>query len=371
MPYFDWRGRRLHYREAGDPAAPLLVIMPGSTASSANHAGELRFFGRTRHVAALDYLGTGESDRLEPWPPDWWESGAAQADALAAHLGAERYALLGCSGGGTMALLAAADHPDRVTAVVADSCPERLSPADLRRLVDLRLDEASPRTGPGARDGSPAGGIADQPIPGSLVEYVWREGPRLLRRLVARPEQAFWKQAHGDDWAEVVAVRRRPADRARGPGWVGPSCRPPARHPLPGAPDVEPGRRDPAVRAAAPPAHGHGDRRLPALDHAPRRAPRHVDRQARLPQGGRPVPRRRLIPVACTPPAGSATSRRPPRPLPPRRRPGPRRRGGARLSPPRRRVVHWAPSRVRVRTARRGGEALLTGAAPQWRLGPR
>ncbi len=205
MPYFDWRGHRLHYREAGDPAAPLLVIMPGSTASSASHDGELRFFGRTRRAAALDYLGTGESGRLEPWPPDWWEGGAAQADALAAHLGAERYALLGCSGGGTMALLAAADHPDRVTAVVADSCPERLSPADLRRLVDLRLDEASPRTGPGAHDGSPAGGIADQPIPGSLVEYVWREGPRLLRRLVARPEQAFWKQAHGDDWAEVVA----------------------------------------------------------------------------------------------------------------------------------------------------------------------
>jgi pimeloyl-ACP methyl ester carboxylesterase len=208
MPYCQWREHRLHYREAGDAAAPLLVILPGSTASSASHAGELKHFGSTHHVVALDYLGTGASDRLELWPPDWWESGAAQADALAAHLGAERYAILGCSGGGTMALLAAADHPDRVTAVVADSCPERLTPDDLRRLAGLRLGEAPPEAGPEGRDasGSPADGIADQPIPGSLMEYVWRKGPRLVRRLTARPQQAFWKQAHGADWAEVVAA---------------------------------------------------------------------------------------------------------------------------------------------------------------------
>jgi pimeloyl-ACP methyl ester carboxylesterase len=208
MPYFEWRERRVHYREAGDAAAPLLVILPGSTASSANHAGELKVFGHTHHVAALDYLGTGASDRLELWPPDWWEGGAAQADALAAHLGAQRYALLGCSGGGTMALLAAADHPDRITAVIADSCPQRLSPDDLRRLAALRVGEPPADTGPEGHDarGGSAGGIADQQIPGSLAEYVWRKGPRLVRRLVAQPQQAFWKQAHGDDWAQVVAA---------------------------------------------------------------------------------------------------------------------------------------------------------------------
>jgi pimeloyl-ACP methyl ester carboxylesterase len=213
MPYFDWRGRRLHYRETGDPAAPLLVIMPGSTASSANHAGELRHFARTHRVAALDYLGTGQSDRLEPpWPVDWWESGAEQAAALAVHLGAARYALLGCSGGGTTALRAAAEHPDRVTAVVADSCPERLKPDDLRRLAALRLGESPPPEGTeghddeGDRGPTRSGGIAEQPFPGSFMEYAWRRGPRLLRRLTSRPRRTFWMQAHGDDWAEVVAA---------------------------------------------------------------------------------------------------------------------------------------------------------------------
>lgn len=188
--------------------APLLVILPGSAASSASHAGELRYFARTHHVAALDFLGTGGSDRIAPWPLDWWETGAEQVAALAAHLGAGRYALMGCSGGGTTALLAAADHPDEVIAVVADSCPEKLEPADLRRIVGGRIGgPAASADGEQADDARTAdAGIAEQPIPGSIAEVVWREGPRLLRKLVNPSRRAFWKRAHGDDWPDVVAA---------------------------------------------------------------------------------------------------------------------------------------------------------------------
>ena len=209
MPSFTWRGHRLHYRESGEAGAPLLVVLPGSTASSASHAGELDHFARTHHVAALDFLGTGGSDRIAPWPLDWWESGAEQAAALAAHLGAGRYALMGCSGGGTTALLAAAGHPDEVAAVVADSCPEKLEPADLRRIVGGRIGRpATDADGEQAGGAQTAGdaGIAEQPFPGSIVEVVWREGPRLLRKLVSPPQRTFWKQAHGDDWPDVLAA---------------------------------------------------------------------------------------------------------------------------------------------------------------------
>jgi valacyclovir hydrolase len=207
MPSFTWQGHALHYREAGEPRRPLLLILPGSTASSASHLGDLRHFGRSHHVAALDYLGTGGSDRLEHWPPDWWESGASQAAALAAHLGAGRFALLGCSGGGVLALLAAADQPDAVSAVIADSCPEYMEPADLRRIVGRRLPGAVTPAAEQTEEGtSGAAGIAEQPFPGSLVEWVWREGPRRLRRLVAPPQRAFWREAHGDDWADVIAA---------------------------------------------------------------------------------------------------------------------------------------------------------------------
>jgi valacyclovir hydrolase len=204
MPDFTWRGRRVHFREAGDDDAPLLVVLPGSTASSANHTGELTRFGRAHHVVALDYLGTGASERLEHWPLDWWENGAEQAAGLAAHFGAARYALMGCSGGGTMALLIAAERSGEVIAVVADSCPEALAPEDLRRIV-------AGRTGlppAGDEDAAAAGeaGIIDQPFPGSVVEMLWRQGPRLLRSLVSPPQRAFWKQAHGEDWPDVVAA---------------------------------------------------------------------------------------------------------------------------------------------------------------------
>jgi valacyclovir hydrolase len=210
MPSFTWQGHAVHYRQAGEPGRPLLLILPGSTASSASHLGDLKHFGRSHHVAALDYLGTGGSDRLEHWPLDWWESGAAQATALAAHLGAGRFALLGCSGGGVLALLAAANQPGAVGAVIADSCPEYLEPADLRRIVGRRLPGAATRVTADAEEAgegtSGTAGIAEQPFPGSLVEWVWREGPRRLRRLVAPPQRDFWRQAHGGDWADVIAA---------------------------------------------------------------------------------------------------------------------------------------------------------------------
>jgi pimeloyl-ACP methyl ester carboxylesterase len=210
MPDFTWEGHRLHFREAGAAGAPLLIILPGSTASSASHGGELEYFGRTHRVAALDYLGTGASGRFTPWPLDWWERGAVQAAALAAQLGAGCFALLGCSGGGVAALLAAADHPDRVTAVVADSCPERLSSEELRGIAAGRVKAPATPQGPsdaaGAAPPPPGAGVSEQPFPGSIVEMLWREGPRLLRKLVAPSGRAFWQRAHGDDWAEVVAA---------------------------------------------------------------------------------------------------------------------------------------------------------------------
>ena len=311
MPDFTWEGHRLHYREAGGAGAPLLVVLPGSTASSASHAGELAYFGRTHRVVALDYLGTGASERLSPWPLDWWENGAEQAAALAAHLGAARFALLGCSGGGTAALLTAADHPDRVTAVVADSCPEKLTPEELRGIVAARAGmpaQQEPAGEAGAPGPAAGGGISEQPFPGSIVEMLWREGPRLLRKLVDPVQRAFWKLAHGDDWAEVVAADAalllELADRG---GW----------DPLAGRlgdvrcpvlltsslgdeelPSVVAQHQHLAMRAAG----------LPPLGDAARRPPGHVDRQARLPPRGRALSRRRL---AAPPRSRAARSPRP------------------------------------------------------------
>jgi hypothetical protein len=45
MPYFINKDHRLHYRETG--VGDAVFIIPGTTASSASHEGELAYFGKT------------------------------------------------------------------------------------------------------------------------------------------------------------------------------------------------------------------------------------------------------------------------------------------------------------------------------------
>ena len=192
---FVWQGHRLAYREAGSPGNGLLLLLPGSGASSASHVGELAHFGRTYRVAALDFLGTGSSERVAPWTTDWWGLCAEQAAALAVHLGADRYAVMGGSGGGTVALLTAIHAPGHVAAVVADSCVERLTPAELEHIVHDRDPDTHGMAA--AREGrnSEAGDLI-------LGRGVLSLGRRFANRRLA----GFWETAHGRDWEDVVAA---------------------------------------------------------------------------------------------------------------------------------------------------------------------
>lgn len=180
MPYFTSAGRRLHYRASGE--GPLCLVLPGATASSAHHEGDLRRLSQQFGLRAvsLDFAGTGQSGRLDRWPDDWWEQGAHDAAALVAHLGEETALVSGTSGGGVIALLAAILHPERVRAVIADSCIDVWDPDSLR--VEMAKRDA--RT------------------PGQV---------------------GFWQHGHGDDWARVVEADsdliRRFADA--GADWFG------------------------------------------------------------------------------------------------------------------------------------------------------
>ncbi|MBX2997014.1 MAG: alpha/beta fold hydrolase [Caldilineaceae bacterium] len=159
MPTFIHDDHQLFYREEG--SGPLLLLLPGNTASSANVIGELAYFGQRFHTVALDFWGTGQSARLEPWPENWWEVGARDAAALIEHLGEERAFVIGTSGGAIVALLLALHYPERVGGVIADSTVERLTKASIKTAVDGRAERT--------------------------------------------PEQiAFWSAAHGDDWEAVV-----------------------------------------------------------------------------------------------------------------------------------------------------------------------
>jgi len=159
MPFFNHDRQRLFYRTEG--SGPLLLVLPGNTASSASHAGELAVFSRAYQVAALDPLGTGRSDRIACWPATWWEQQAHAGASLVAHLGYDQCIAIGTSGGGVIALLLALAYPAQVRAVIADSCVERL--------------------------------------PGSVLQAAVA-----ARRQCAPDQVAFWQHAHGDDWQTVV-----------------------------------------------------------------------------------------------------------------------------------------------------------------------
>ncbi|MBG0788114.1 MAG: alpha/beta hydrolase, partial [Anaerolineaceae bacterium] len=160
MPKFTYQGKQLFYRRQG--AGPLLVILPGNTASSICHQGELDYFADSFTTVALDYLGIGRSDRISQMPEDWFADCADQAAALIEHLALGPAILLGTSGGAVVALNDAAAHPDKVRAVVADSFTPRFTPEMLQRNV---IEERSQPT---------------------------------------KDQAAFWQYAHGEDWQSVV-----------------------------------------------------------------------------------------------------------------------------------------------------------------------
>lgn len=110
---------------------------------------------------APDLLGTGQSERLDVWPANWWLENAWATIALLDHLAEARAIVVGTSGGAVVALLMAQYAPERVRAVIADSCVARQPPETLKAAV--------------------AG-----------------------RRSRHPDAVAFWQAMHGEDWEQVV-----------------------------------------------------------------------------------------------------------------------------------------------------------------------
>ena len=130
------RPARLSYIAAGTPGEPRLLLVHGTPGSAVGWGAYLRSPPAGFEVVALDRPGFGASG-----PASALTSLAAQAEAVAALLpGAGRGAvLLGHSLGGPVVARAAAEHPDRVCALILlaaalDPALERIHP--LQRLGD-------------------------------------------------------------------------------------------------------------------------------------------------------------------------------------------------------------------------------------------
>ena len=69
----------------------------------------------------IDFLGNGQSDRVEHFSSDIWYDEALQAIALAEHLQCGKVSLVGTSGGAWAAVNAALERPDLFYKVIVDS----------------------------------------------------------------------------------------------------------------------------------------------------------------------------------------------------------------------------------------------------------
>jgi pimeloyl-ACP methyl ester carboxylesterase len=112
-------GLRLRYVEWGAGDAPAIVALHGLRSFAYTwEPVALPLAGRFR-IIALDQRGRGESD----WDPKrryFTEHYLLDLHALQAHLGIERFVLLGHSMGGATAFAYASRHPERLTALVVE-----------------------------------------------------------------------------------------------------------------------------------------------------------------------------------------------------------------------------------------------------------
>ncbi|MEZ4813099.1 MAG: alpha/beta hydrolase [Caldisericia bacterium] len=160
MKSYKYKNIQIKYVDEGD--GEVIVLLPGNTASSAVHGGEISFFSSFYRVLCPDYIGYGKSDRVEKFSKDFFFENAKMIGELTKSLGIREYNVIGTSGGGIMALNVSIQYPGVVKSVVADSIPGEWISAEYARKVASERNQ-------------------------NLDEQI-----------------EFWRFAHGDDWESVI-----------------------------------------------------------------------------------------------------------------------------------------------------------------------
>ncbi|MGI8913617.1 MAG: alpha/beta fold hydrolase [Chloroflexota bacterium] len=119
--YARVNGIRIHYVEAG--SGPLMLFLHGFPEFWYAWDRQLRDFGRDHQAVAPDMRGYNETEKPEALDAYRVSTLVEDIRALADHLGAQRFVLVGHDWGGVVAWAFAAAHPDRLEQLVIINAP--------------------------------------------------------------------------------------------------------------------------------------------------------------------------------------------------------------------------------------------------------
>ena len=119
MADFKYHDKSIFYEEYGQGEP--LIFLHGNTASSKMFELLMPLYAENFKCILIDFLGNGQSDRIEKFSSDMWYDEAMQTVALIEHLQCGKVSLIGTSGGAWAALNAALERPDLIYRVIADS----------------------------------------------------------------------------------------------------------------------------------------------------------------------------------------------------------------------------------------------------------
>ena len=79
MAYFKYQGKSIYYEEYGQGEP--LIFLHGNTASSKMSELLMPLYAEKFRCILIDFLGNGQSDRVESFSPDMWYDEALQTIA--------------------------------------------------------------------------------------------------------------------------------------------------------------------------------------------------------------------------------------------------------------------------------------------------
>ncbi len=119
MSYFTFENKQVYYQELGS-GSPILFLH-GNTASSNMFGAIAKEYMQKHKVILIDFLGHGDSERIEAFPTDLWFYEAKQVIAFLEEKNYSKVNLIGCSGGALVAINVGLERPELVNKVIADS----------------------------------------------------------------------------------------------------------------------------------------------------------------------------------------------------------------------------------------------------------